>query len=84
MLNRDEIPSENMTTSNGRTEQIAIRLPHKQITRLKELREALTRPGLEAPSLAEVFRAVCLRGLDSWEKELGTGTPVKPAKAGKK
>lgn len=71
-----EIPSPNptMPVTTGRSEQVAIRLPHEHIERIKAILAALTRPGLEAPSFAEVMRAVVAKGIEAWERELGIGT----------
>lgn len=75
-----DLPSlETMPVTTGRSEQVAIRLPHDAIERTKAIRDALTRPGLEAPSFAEVMRAVVAKGVEAWERELG----IKAAANGK-
>lgn len=77
-----ELPSEaTMPVVTGKSEQVAIRLPHDAIERTKALRDAFTRPGLAPPSVAEVMRAIFGRGLDAWEKELGLGIKAGTAKA---
>lgn len=74
-----ELPSPDpMPVTTGRSEQVAIRLPHDHIERTKTILDALTRPGLEAPSFAEVMRAVVAKGIEAWEKELGIKTNGKP------
>lgn len=77
-----ELPSETtMPVVTGKSEQVAIRLPHDAIERTKALRDAFTRPGLAPPSVAEVMRAVFARGLAEWEKELGIKAGTAKAKA---
>ena len=75
-----EVPSSlHMPVTTGRSEQVAIRLPHEHIERSKAILGALTRPGLEAPSFAEVMRAIVAKGLEAWERELDIGlVPPKP------
>lgn len=83
--NVPEVVSEVMPVTTGKSEQVAIRLPHEAVERTKAVRSALTRPGLEAPSMAEILRAVVLKGLDAWELELGLSKPAAPRKkAGKR
>jgi predicted glycosyl hydrolase (DUF1957 family) len=72
-----------MPVTTGRSEQVAIRLPHDHIERTKAILEALTRPGLEAPSFAEVMRAVVAKGIEAWEKELGIKAPSNGKAKGK-
>ena len=70
-----------MPVTTGRTEQVAIRLPHAHMERCKAIRTALTREGLEPPSVAEVMRAIFAKGLEAWEAELELeAEPKKPAK----
>jgi hypothetical protein len=69
-----------MPVTTGRTEQVAIRLPHAHIERCREIRAALSRPGLEPPSISEVMRAIFAKGLEAWEAELG----IEPETAAKK
>jgi len=78
-----ELPSFNMPVTTGRSEQVAIRLPHDAIERAKTILAGLTRPGLEAPSFAEVMRAVVSKGLEAWEKELGIKAVAKAKAKGK-
>ena len=68
-----------MPVTTGRSEQVAIRLPHDHIARAKAVAEALSRPGLDPMSMAEAMRGIVLRGLEAWEKELGI-EGAKPAK----
>lgn len=69
-----------MPVTTGRSEQIAIRLPHDHIERAKAIRDALTHPGLEERSFAEVMRAVVAKGIEAWEKELGIKASKAPTK----
>ena len=72
-----------MPVTTGRTEQVAIRLPHAHVERCKAIRQALTREGLQPPSVSEVMRAIFAKGLDAWEAELGLSTEA-PKKSAKK
>jgi hypothetical protein len=63
--------ADTMPVTTGRSEQVAIRLPHDHIERTRAVREALTRHGLEPPSMSEVMRAIFAKGLEAWEGELG-------------
>jgi len=72
-----EVPSPAaMPVTTGRSEQIALRLPHGYLDRARTIREALTRPGLEPPNMAEIQRAIFGRGLEAWEAELGIKPPA--------
>lgn len=78
-----EVPSpRQMPVTTGRTEQVAIRLPHAHVERCKAIRDALTREGLQPPSVSEVMRAIFAKGLEAWEAELSieTDAPKKSAK----
>ena len=70
-----ELPFDPMPVTTGRSEQVAIRLPHDHIERTKVLRECFTYAGLEPPSTSEVMRAIFARGLEGWEKEFQIEAP---------
>lgn len=77
-----EVPfTRQMPVTTGKTEQVAIRLPHAHIERCRAIRDALTREGLEPPSVSEVMRAIFAKGLEAWEAELGIESePKKPTR----
>jgi hypothetical protein len=80
-----EVPSvHKMPVTTGRTEQVAIRLPHAHIERCKAIRAALTREGLQPPSVSEVMRAIFAKGLEAWEDELDIVSEAAPKKPTKK
>lgn len=78
-----EVPSPvPMPVTTGRSEQVAIRLPHEHVERCRAVREALTRPGIAPPSMSEVMRAIFGKGLEAWEAELNIKVTA-PKKSGK-